>query len=269
MPRVPDEPPTPPKSPPPAGPYREPWKAAETATHIEQFERAAELQKHLLNLRRDVDAGKLDLRMAPELSDLIARLTEAREKLRRFVRYRVGGPRWALGVIGSFGALSGLYTTLKGMPLIARPELLVFLVVVVAAIAVLCLVLLTNALRWGDCLSEYDGLIADLRKLAEARRKGGSLPTNLADIVLSIPDTAIAELDEELRKLRATRNRSGNEESRRRAEMLVREVLANLAALREERVRVVPGAAAPEATSDDADANPVQTPAEDKKRGES
>jgi len=189
---VPDEPLPPPKSPPPAGPYREPWKTAETATHIDQFERAADLQEHLLKLRAEVDAGKHDARSADELSGLIAKLTRARENLRRFVRYRVGGPRWALGVIGSFGAISALYTMLKGMPLHERPELLVFAIVAAASVAVACVVLLTSALRWGDCLPEYDGLIADLRKLSEARRKDAAVVTKVQVAAAVAPTDAPA-----------------------------------------------------------------------------
>ncbi|MFO0602264.1 MAG: hypothetical protein U0324_03770 [Polyangiales bacterium] len=280
---MPDEPLPPPKSPPPAGPYREPWKAAETATHIDQFERAADLQEHLLKLRGEVDAGKHDARSADELSGLIAKLTRARENLRRFVRYRVGGPRWALGVIGSFGAISALYTMLKGMPLHERPELLVFAITAAASVTVACVVLLTSALRWGDCLPEYDGLIADLRKLSEARRRE-VLQKEAKETGQVVADMA-AEIDGRLQEIRRVQEKLTTAEVQLevqlseaeqriardlvpRTERVERAAKEAKARVVQERVRVVEESP-DDADHGDAEGNRVQTTPDVKKRGES
>lgn len=144
-------------------PYRTPWEAATRATHPERFKNADELQQHIKNLRREVDAGLHDQRQAPELADTIAALTDGREWLRRRVRPRRAAYFYTATLLASWGAFA-YFSALPNAQ---------WLLVMLAGVAIAAALNVARLAQWADILPEYDGLIADLRKLAEARRKEG------------------------------------------------------------------------------------------------
>lgn len=157
---------------PPAHPYRIPWKAAERAAYPASFAGPDALRRYLANLRTEVDAGRLEYLSPDDLALTIRELVEARDRLRRRVRPVRTGLLYVVSVVGS----SGVLLMMLKMPRLAWPaQLSAAVVVLVGGWASEWL------LQWLDALPEYDGLIADLRKVAEARRAAGPLVRVVVD----------------------------------------------------------------------------------------
>lgn len=151
-----------PDSPAPKAPYRTPWEPARGVVHPGAYASPAALRRELLDLRQRVDTGQLGDLSAEDLAQTIRELTEARDSLRGFAR----PTRGVLVTVAATFTGSGLLLAFLKMPSHAWAALGVAMVT--AAVAALAS---EWAQRWLDAVPEYEGLVADLRKAAEAKRK--------------------------------------------------------------------------------------------------
>lgn len=143
----------------PKPPYRTPWEPARRVVRLGHYPSPEALRRELLDLRERVDARQLADLTPEELARTIRDLTEARDRLRRFAR----PSRIVLAFAATTFAGSGLLLALLKVTDLAWLALGV--AIATAAVAALAA---NWAQHWLDSVAELEGLIADLRKTAQA-----------------------------------------------------------------------------------------------------
>ena len=128
-------------------------------------------------LRQEVDRGAADLLSRNELAGLIEETASCRDEIRRKFRPLEGNINWISGGIGSIGVITTLVSLRYG-------SILLWFAMLFLAMSRLAYV---NAKRWLDVADELDGLVGDMRDIAQKLRPGATTPDELRRRLRALP----------------------------------------------------------------------------------
>jgi hypothetical protein len=128
-------------------------------------------------LRQEVDRGAADLLSRNELAELIEETASCRDELRRKFRPLEGNINWISGGIGSIGVITTLVSLRYGS----------ILLWVATLFLVISRLFYVNAKRWLDVADELDGLVGDMREIAQRLRPGVASPDELRRRLRALP----------------------------------------------------------------------------------